>query len=239
MLEFKPLASTTTGIVQNLLDLLGWKHATTGKKSVDFSPQMQVLGVTYWLESFWDGSATVANRESRVERILGMLNSYKCRGAISASEAATMHGLLNFAGGFVIGTWGSFLLGFDFRLRWCWTGWNDLLWYNCFAFLDATSCDQELPSIPLCYNLHWWCLRRRHRYLGGCCLHPDFGSQYNPLGYGQHWHHGSLEVEGNLSTYKSNRTFRCFACEVWIPWETDQWRLHLFHWQRSCQVLSY
>ena len=103
MLEFKPLASTTTGIVQNLLDLLGWKHATTGKKSVDFSSQMQVLGVTYRLESFWDGSAIVANRESRVERILGMLKTYRSRGAISSSEAATMHGLLNYAGGFVIG----------------------------------------------------------------------------------------------------------------------------------------
>ena len=101
ILEFSSLASTTTGIVQNLLDLLGWKHATTGKKSVDFGDQMQVLGVTYWLENFWNGSVTVANRQSRVNRILDMLAAYADKGSVSSSEAATMHGLLNYAGGFV------------------------------------------------------------------------------------------------------------------------------------------
>ena len=103
IMEFSSLASTTAGIVQNLLDLLGWKHATTGKKSVDFGGQMQVLGVTYWLEEFWNGNVTVANRESRVNRILDMLTAYATKGAVSSSEAATMHGLLNYAGGFVVG----------------------------------------------------------------------------------------------------------------------------------------
>ena len=103
ILEFAPLSSTTTGIVQNLLDLLGWKHATTGKKSVDFSQQMQVLGVAYGLDNFWDRFVVVANRQSRVERILSMLEAYISKGSISGSEAATMHGLLNYAGGFVVG----------------------------------------------------------------------------------------------------------------------------------------
>ena len=103
ILEFSSLASTTTGFVQNLLDLLGWKHATTGKKSVDFGDQMQVLGVTYWLEHFWNGIVTVANRQSRVNRILDMLTAYAAKGSVSSSEAATMHGLLNYAGGFVVG----------------------------------------------------------------------------------------------------------------------------------------
>ena len=103
MLEFDPMAATTTNVVQHLLDLLGWKHATNGKKSVDFSGTMQVLGVSFNLESFWDNQTTVANRPSRVQRILEMLASYSNKGTVSISEAATMHGLLNYAGGFVVG----------------------------------------------------------------------------------------------------------------------------------------
>ena len=90
-------------MVQHLLDLLGWKHATTGKKSVDFSGTMQVLGVSFHLEDFWDKQITVANRPSRVQRILEMLASYSNKGTISTTEAATMHGLLNYAGGLVVG----------------------------------------------------------------------------------------------------------------------------------------
>ena len=64
---------------------------------------MQVLGVTFWLDDFWSGSTIVANRQSRVERILEMLKSYVSRGSVTPGEAATMHGLLNYAGGFVVG----------------------------------------------------------------------------------------------------------------------------------------
>ena len=103
VIEFEPLAATTTNVVQHLLDLLGWKHATTGKKSVDFSDTMQVLGVAFHLQNFWNKQVTVANRPSRIQRILEMLESYAAKGTVSAPEAATMHGLLNYAGGFVVG----------------------------------------------------------------------------------------------------------------------------------------
>ena len=93
------MAATTTNVVQHLLDLLGWKHATTGKKSVDFSDTMQVLGVAFHLQNFWNKQVTVANRPSRIQRILEMLASCAAKGTVSAPEAATMHGLLNYAGG--------------------------------------------------------------------------------------------------------------------------------------------
>ena len=66
VIEFEPLAATTTNVVQHLLDLLGWKHATTGKKSVDFSDTMQVLGVAFHLQNFWNKQVTVAKRPSRI-----------------------------------------------------------------------------------------------------------------------------------------------------------------------------
>ena len=96
-------AATTTNMVQPLLDLLGWKHATTGRKSVDFSDTMQVLGVAFHLQNFWNKQVTVANRPSRIQRSLEMLESYAAKGTVSAPEAATVHGLLNYASGFVVG----------------------------------------------------------------------------------------------------------------------------------------
>lgn len=103
LLEFEPLAEATTGVVQTILDLLGWKHATTGKKSVGFSLGMQVLGVSFDLSYFWQSEVRIANRHSRVERILAILRGFVERQCILPGEAATMHGLLNYAGGFVIG----------------------------------------------------------------------------------------------------------------------------------------
>ena len=79
------------------------KHATTGKKSVDFSDTMQVLGVAFHLQNFWNKQVTEANRPSRIHRSLEVLESYAAKGTVSAPEAATMHGLLNYAGGFVVG----------------------------------------------------------------------------------------------------------------------------------------
>lgn len=103
IVEFQPLAELTSRVIQTVLDLLGWKHATTGKKSVDFSLGMQVLGVTFDLSYFWKGHVEVANRRARVERILKMLEGFQSRKAVLPSEAASMHGLLNYAGGFVVG----------------------------------------------------------------------------------------------------------------------------------------
>lgn len=97
------MAEATAGIVQTILDSLGWKHATTGTQSVGFSLGMQVLGVTFDLSCFWQSEVRVANRHSRVERILALLKNFEERQNIQPGEAATMHGLLNHAGGFVIG----------------------------------------------------------------------------------------------------------------------------------------
>ena len=41
--ELSPLASHTTKFLDGFFDILGWKHAVTGKKAVDFDSKMQAL----------------------------------------------------------------------------------------------------------------------------------------------------------------------------------------------------
>ena len=52
--ELSPLASHTTKFLDGFFDVLGWKHAVTGKKTLDFDQKMQALGVQYNLENIWN-----------------------------------------------------------------------------------------------------------------------------------------------------------------------------------------
>lgn len=101
--EFQPLIASTTQLLQTLLDLLGWRRATTGKKATNFANVMTVLGVDFNLQSFWRGKAEVYNKPSRIGRMETMLKSFAEKGSITSGEASRMRGLMNFAGGFVMG----------------------------------------------------------------------------------------------------------------------------------------
>ena len=103
LVEFSPLADLTTKLVDTLFNLLGWSHATTGKKAEDFSTIMTVLGVQYHLDHSWSGKVEISNKPQRVIKIAELLKRFAEQKSISASEAAQMHGLLNFAGSFVLG----------------------------------------------------------------------------------------------------------------------------------------
>ena len=103
LVEFGPMADLTTKLVDSLLNLLGWTHATTGKKAEDFSDVMTVLGVQYHTSSFWEGRVEISNKPQRVIKIAELLKRFAEQRSISSSEAAQMHGLLNFAGSFVLG----------------------------------------------------------------------------------------------------------------------------------------
>ena len=103
VVEFQPLFDLTTRLIHQFLDLLGWLRATTGKKAEDFSANMTVLGVVFNLSQIWEGNVKVENKPGRLERLTNLLQPLTVSGKVTKREAAVIHGLLNFAGNFVLG----------------------------------------------------------------------------------------------------------------------------------------
>ena len=103
IVEYDVLCESSTQIITNLLDLLGWRHAVVGKKAVPFSSNMVVLGVQFDLHTLCQGRFTVQNKEGRIKRIIAMLEAICSRGEISSKEISVLQGLLTFAGRFFIG----------------------------------------------------------------------------------------------------------------------------------------
>ena len=103
LFEFKPAASLLDKIAMRLLALLGWSFATEGKKFVSFSPVVISLGVSLDLTGIWDGFLTVANKPGRLDKICEMLSSIVRGEAITKSHVASLHGLINFAWGYILG----------------------------------------------------------------------------------------------------------------------------------------
>ena len=101
--EVEPLAELSTKIVDAVLNVLGWRHAMQGKKAVGFSAEPIALGVQYHLQGLWSGNLTVSNKPGRLERILALIEQLKAEGRRSTKTAASLAGLMNFAGGFVLG----------------------------------------------------------------------------------------------------------------------------------------
>ena len=64
---------------------------------------MQALGVQYDLEGIWDGQLVVQNKPGRLERILQLTKEFNDNKKGEGQIAATIGGLLNFSGGFVLG----------------------------------------------------------------------------------------------------------------------------------------
>ena len=101
--EVEPLSDLSTKIIDAFLDVLGWRHAMQGKKAVGFSAEPIALGVRYHLQELWSGQLTVGNKPGRLERILDLIKQLKTEGRKSTKTAASLAGLMNFAGGFVLG----------------------------------------------------------------------------------------------------------------------------------------
>ena len=100
------------------LNLLGWDHAQVGAKAVDFAEEFSALGVTIQLNSLHSGSFVLANKPSRIEKIVKMLDDVSRSGALSRAQAAEIQGHLNFASGFFLSKALKFLLGrFDAAAR--------------------------------------------------------------------------------------------------------------------------
>ena len=101
--EFQPAASLLDKVLCRLLRLLGWVFAEDGKKFVPFGPQVVTLGVVLHLEEIWQGRITIANKPGRISKICSMLAPIAEGKPTTRSQLASLHGLLNFAGGYVLG----------------------------------------------------------------------------------------------------------------------------------------
>ncbi|CAE7247552.1 unnamed protein product [Symbiodinium sp. CCMP2456] len=101
--EFKPAASLLDKVLMRLLDLLGWTYAKAGRKFVAFDSKVVTLGVSLGLGELWSGVLTVENKPGRLEKISQMLRTIASGKDVSRSEVASLHGLLNFAGGLILG----------------------------------------------------------------------------------------------------------------------------------------
>ena len=74
-----------------------------GKKAVDFCSLPVALGVQFNLENIRTGDLVVQNKPGRLERIVEMITLVKEGDGKSKSLIASLAGLMNFAGGFVLG----------------------------------------------------------------------------------------------------------------------------------------
>ena len=101
--EFQPGASLLDKVLMRLLTALGWVFAMEGKKFVPFSPTVVSLGVSLNLQAIWNGVIEVGNKPGRLEKIAGMLRAIISSDHTSKSQLASVHGLVNFAGGYILG----------------------------------------------------------------------------------------------------------------------------------------
>lgn len=75
----------------------------TGKKATEFSTEMQALGIQYDLSQVWMGQLTVQNKPGRRERIKALTDDLRKLNSGARTTAASLAGVLNFCGGFVLG----------------------------------------------------------------------------------------------------------------------------------------
>ena len=102
-LEFAGAAENTTQVVSGFFQLLGWRHAVTGKKAKPFASTFAALGVEYNLANLHSSFFTVGNKPERLQRIGRLIQQVAQEKAVTSSTAASLHGLLNFASGFALG----------------------------------------------------------------------------------------------------------------------------------------
>eukprot|EP00435_Cladocopium_sp_Y103_P018632 s3736_g4.t1 len=102
-IDFAMSAEATTSVVSGFFQLLGWRHAVSGKKAKPFSTTFTALGVEYNLHGIHAGSFTIGNKPERLVRIKRLVEQVEQDKKISQSLAASIPGLLNFASGFALG----------------------------------------------------------------------------------------------------------------------------------------
>ena len=103
--EIEPCVSATlaTQSVQHLLEALGWLYAKDPSKDKPFAEEFDVLGVRINTSSLHSGVFTLANKPSRVDKVIELISDIKKLGKVDKKKAQVIHGLLNFMASFVMG----------------------------------------------------------------------------------------------------------------------------------------
>eukprot|EP00438_Fugacium_kawagutii_P001998 Skav208915 [mRNA] locus=scaffold787:29327:30871:- [translate_table: standard] len=101
--EFEATAESATQYTAELLDLLGWKFAREGKKAQPFSTVFEVLGIQVDLTQLVDGCLVLQNKPTRLKSLLENFSKFLEKKRVLPSEAASIHGILNFTQGQFMG----------------------------------------------------------------------------------------------------------------------------------------
>ena len=96
-------ADDADAAASQLLDLLGWRHATTGTKALPFKPSFQVLGCSLNLEEICKGAILLENKPGRIDRLVELLMGIKSEGCLTKHQGQIIHGLMRYACGFFSG----------------------------------------------------------------------------------------------------------------------------------------
>lgn len=82
---------------ERLFHLLGWRASFKETKRKPAGTEFDVLGVTFDFHQSLKGNILVRNKASRIRQLVSEANGYLHRGQISASEATSLRGKLQFA----------------------------------------------------------------------------------------------------------------------------------------------
>ena len=97
--ELASIANNSRAFMEFILQVLGWRFASGGKKAEPHGESFRVLGVEISFEHSERGSFVVANKADRISELVQSLGDIVKRGKMTSSEAASLHGQLNFAQG--------------------------------------------------------------------------------------------------------------------------------------------
>ena len=103
ILEPSASAGLFDGMFSKFLSILGWHHATTGKKGLSFSEVFDVLGATVDLKNISTGVLEVRNKEGRLERIVRLIHESKSSFPPRRHNMQVIAGLLQYATGNSLG----------------------------------------------------------------------------------------------------------------------------------------
>ena len=98
-LELRTLAQSSRSFMEFILQSLGWRFAAEGKKAEPHMPCFKVLGVLLDMTESSKGKAVVSNKPERIDDLVQVLVDILDKGYLTGSEAASLHGQLNFTQG--------------------------------------------------------------------------------------------------------------------------------------------
>ena len=103
LLEPSVSAELFDQMMSKFLTILGWHHATTGKKGLSYAEAFDVLGATVELSKLQSGHLEVRNKVGRLERIQRLINEAKKTFPPKKHDMQVIAGLLQYATGNSLG----------------------------------------------------------------------------------------------------------------------------------------